>query len=104
MNQIFDDAKDVHVRATLIYAKANDDYAYSDAAKTVKIDYKTLLELFHKGVIVIDTGFEYRPISCKVANGAALLTYVKADGTTATTAVLETISSSEYVAPAPSGD
>ena len=97
MNQIFEDAKDLHVAFTYIYAKALDAYAYLDSAKTVKIDLATLTDLFHKGIVIVDGGIEYSPVSLKTALGACTITYVKTDGTTATTAVLATVSSKEFV-------
>ncbi len=98
MEKIYEHADDLHVRATYIYAKASDVYAYSDSAKTKKIDAKTLKDLFQKGAIIVDTGAEYKPVSYSVASGVGTITYVKANTTTATTAVLTTLKSSEYTA------
>jgi hypothetical protein len=98
MDKIYEHADDLHVRAIKIYAKAADVYAYSDAAKTLKIDAATLQDLFIKGCVVDAAGILYRPVSFKVASTVGTLTYVTTDGTTATTAVLATLVSSEYVA------
>ena len=98
MKKIFEDAKDVHVRATMVYVKANDAYAYADAAKTVKIPHAVLKDMYYKGMVIVDGAVEYKPVSYKTASGVGTLTYVKTDGTTATTAVLATLASSEYVA------
>lgn len=91
MNKIYESYDDVHTRATLIYKKDADDHAYADSAKTIQIDAATLKNLFEKGVIIIDGTVEYKPISFSVAANVGTITYVKTDGTTPTTAVLETV-------------
>ena len=98
MNRIFQDSEDQHVVATLVYKKTGDAYAYSDAATTVKINAATLKDLFEKGAIVVEGAVEYKPVSFGIASTVGTLTYVKTDGTTATTAVLATLKSSEFVA------
>lgn len=98
MDKIYEDAKDLHVRGIYIYKKANDDYAYSDSAKTEKIDSATLKDLFLKGAIIVDTGVYYQPVSYGIASTVGTITYTKADTTTATTAVLATLKSKEYMA------
>ena len=98
MDHIFENANDQHIRGTYVYAKANDAYAYANAGKTVKINAATLEELFLRGIIVISGTSQYVPTSLKVASGVATITYVTADGTTATTAVLATLASEEYTA------
>jgi hypothetical protein len=98
MGKIYDDASDVHVRATQVYAKTSDAYAYADAANTVKISAVELKDMFEKGIVVVDGTIEYKPVSFKLAAGVGTITYVKTDGTTPTTAVLATLASSEYVA------
>lgn len=98
MNKIYDRYEDLHVRNTYIYAKTDDPYAYSDSDKKVKIDAATLENLFLKGVVISDGAIEYKAISFGVAEGVGTITYVKADATTATVAVLATLKSEEYVA------
>lgn len=89
---------DQFVRKTYIYAKNADAYAYSDAATTVKINAATLEDLFQMGAIIVAGGVQYEPTSFELKTGVGTITYVTADGTTATTAVLATLKSSEYVA------
>ena len=89
---------DQFVRKTFIYAKNADAYAYADSATTVKIDAATLEDLFQMGAIVVAGGVQYEPTSFELKTGVGTITYVKADGTTPTTAVLATLKSSEYVA------
>lgn len=94
-NQVYEQAKDVHVRATYVYVKAADAHAYADSATTVKIACAALKNLFEKGVIVVDGTTEYKPVSFKVDAGVGTLTYVKTDAGTPTTAVLATLASEE---------
>ena len=96
MDHIFDHANDQHIRGTYVYAKASDAYAYANAGKTVKINASTLHDLFLRGAIVVDVDVEYMPVSFGLDDGVGTLTYVKTNATTATTAVLATVSSSEY--------
>ena len=96
--KIYENSEDVHVRATKVFVKAADPYAYSDAATTVKINCATLTDLFEKGVIIVDGTHQYKPVSYNIAAGVGTLTYVKTDGSVATTAVLATLASSEYTA------
>lgn len=97
MDKIYEDYKDQHVVAVYVYKKVGDTYAYADSAKTVKIEAATLKDLFQKGIIIVDGTIEYKPVSFGIANSIGTLTYVKTDGTTATTAVLGTLVSKEYV-------
>lgn len=98
MDKIYERSNDLHVRGTYIYKKANDSYAYSDSATTKKIDADTLKDLFLKGAVVVDGTVNYHPVSFGIASNVGTLTYVKTDGTTATTAVLATLVSEEYTA------
>ena len=98
MDKIYEHSNDLHVRNTKVYVKNADPYAYADSANTIKIDAATLKDLFQKGAIVVDGDVEYKPVSFGIAAGVGTLTYVKPDAVTATTAVLTTLKSSEYVA------
>lgn len=98
MAKIYQDAKDKYVTASLIYAKNGDTKAYSDIACTQTIDVVTLKNIFEQGCVVIDAaGIEYKPISYHEATGVGTITYVKTDGSTATTAVLATLVSTAVV-------
>jgi glyoxylase-like metal-dependent hydrolase (beta-lactamase superfamily II) len=102
MVKIYEDSNDQHARRTCIYVKTGNAYAYSDAATTEKIDAATLKDLFLKGAVIIDTGMHYDPTSFKIVvdglSSVGSITYIKADNTTPTTAVLTVLYSSEYVA------
>jgi hypothetical protein len=99
MNRILNKQyEDQYVRATYVYVKNADAYAYADNATTVKIPAAELKDIFEMGCVVVAAGVEYAPVSYSETAGVGTLTYVKTDGTTATTAVLATVKSSEYVA------
>lgn len=98
MNKIYEKYSDLHVSGVMVYKKTGDTYAYSDSDKTVKIDAVSLKDIFEKGVMVIvDGDVEYKPVSFSIAETVGAVTYVKTDDTTATTAVLATLVSSEHV-------
>lgn len=46
MDRIFEQAKDLHVRATYIYGKAGDTAAYVDADCTQKMTVSQMKEIF----------------------------------------------------------
>lgn len=94
MEKIFEHANDLHVRAVKVYAKANDTFAYADAAYTTKISADDLHNAFVKGMVVVDKdNVEYKPISCKVASGVCTVTYATTDSSAATSAKLATVKS-----------
>lgn len=93
MDRVFDQAKDVHVSATYVYGNGSDTYAYEDSGCTKKIGTSALTDLFLKGAVIVVGGVNYKPISLKVARDVATVTFVKADTSTETTAVLATLSS-----------
>ena len=96
MDKIFERADDVHVAARVVYASSAHQYAYADANFTTKINAATLADMFMKGMIIVDGTEQYKPVSIIVTSGVATVTYVKADETTATTAVLATLVSEEF--------
>lgn len=96
MKKIFEDAKDKNVAGTYVYVKASDTYAYADVACTEKIDADTLMDLFLKGAVIVDTAVNYKPISAANASGVVSLVYVKAG--TSNAATLTTIYSEEHSA------
>lgn len=97
MTHIFETASDKHVRGTYIYVNSTSDgYAYADEACTVNINAVDLTNMFNMGTaIVVDGGKFYRGISLAIDSGVATLTYVKTNGSTATTADLATVISKE---------
>lgn len=98
MSKVYEKYEDLHVRKTYIYVKADDVYAYADAAKTVKISSDDLKDIFLKGAVIVDDTIEYSPTSYGVSSKVGTITYVKADATTSSTAALTTLKSKEYTA------
>ena len=49
-------------------------------------------------MVIVDGDVEYKPVSFSIVETVGTVTYVKTDDTTATTAVLATLVSSEYLA------
>lgn len=98
MNRVYEDAKDLHIRGTYIYKKADDAKAYADRECTVQLTASELKEIYLKGGVIDVAGALYMPIGLEVVEGVATVTYITADETTATTAVLATLVSKEYVA------
>lgn len=98
MTKVYERYEDLHVRRTYVYAKAGDPYAYADPDKTVKIASDDLRDLFLMGVVIVDGTTEYSPTSYVESSKVGTITYVKADSTTESTAVLTTLKSKEYTA------
>lgn len=92
MSKIYEDAKDLHVVATYIYGKTSDTAAYIDSGCTEKYKTSDLKEVFLKGGIIVIGEDCYTPLNFIVKSGIGSVTYVSADKTTATTAVLGTLS------------
>lgn len=92
MDRIYEDAKDLHVKATYIYGKASDNAAYVDSDCTEKYKTSELNEVFLKGAVIVIGSDHYMPLNFIIKSGVGTVTYVKADATTATTAVLGTLS------------
>lgn len=92
--RVMNDAVDKNVACVVLYADAT--YLYMDSAKTIKATAEAVADAFIKGCVIDLSGVQYIPVSKKstAANGNTkayeTLTYVKADTTTATTAVLAT--------------
>ena len=93
MSKVYEKAKDLHVVGTYVYKKTGETYAYSDSAKTKKVSAAALKDMFLKGLFIMDGDVEYIPVSYSESEGVGTVTYVKADTTTATTAVLATLTS-----------
>lgn len=95
MDRIFEHSRDLHVRNYVVYA-GSDGYAYVDAEETEQITGSRLADVFKKGLLVEDGGKFYVPTAMVYEDGVATITYVKADSSTQTTAVLTLASSIDY--------
>ena len=96
MNKIMQRYEDQHVVKTYVYVKTNK--AYSDEAQTKAINAVDLERLYLHGLVIVDTGISYMPVSGKMVSTNFVVTYIKTDGTTATVGVLATAASTEPVA------
>ena len=80
MAQIFEQAKDLHVVATMVYGNGTDTKAYSDAEYTKEFTVSELKEVFVKGALIDIKGVLYHAVSFN--NGA--IGYVNAESKVAT--------------------
>lgn len=92
MTTIYEQAKDLHVRALTYHYKAADGYLYEEAAYTNKVKKAMVVDAFEKGVLMIDagSGAYYRPFGMTVSTEYATVHFAVPDTTTATTAVMKT--------------
>ena len=88
MSKIFEDAKDLHVVATVIYNKSTDTKAYKDAACTVQFKTSELKEAFIKGAIIVlaSNGGYVKPVKYSETSSVGSVFYIKPNTTTATSA------------------
>ena len=92
MDRIFHHDDTMYEAATKVYVKS-DGYAYLEGGFKTKVSADVLEDLFVRGLIIVDTGVMYKPISFKVVSKVATVTYAKTNGTTATQADLATAKS-----------
>lgn len=90
MIRIYHHGDTMYVAAEKVYTKT-DGLAYTDEKCTTKATTEEVYDAFCRGLIIVNGGVEYLPISCKIADDVATVTYVTADTTTATTAKLATV-------------
>lgn len=91
MTKIYEHANEQHVRAIVIYAVGSDGKAYKDSAGTEQFKNSELKNAFEKGCIIDISGALYAALNYYEKSKAGTVTYVKADTSTATTAVLGTL-------------
>ena len=91
MNKIFEQSKDLHVSASVIYGKA-DGKAYADEACTVQMTTAELKEaVIKRAIIQIGTDI-FIPVAFTVVSKAGTVRYVKPNSTTATSADIASLS------------
>lgn len=93
MTKIFADAEEKYVKNVILYGHT-DNYLYTDAEHTQKVDKDTVMNLCKKGVLVDYQSAFYAPISFKENSGH--LEVVIATGDTSLTGVI--LYSEEYAA------
>ena len=88
MSKIYEDAKDLHVVATIIYNKSSDSKAYTDAECTKQFKTSDLKEAFIKGALIqlANNGGLVKPVKYAEASSVGSVYYIKPNGTTATSA------------------
>lgn len=92
MDRIFHHNDTMYEAASKLYVKS-DGYAYLESDFKTKVSADVLEDLFVRGLLIVDSGVTYKPISLKVASNVATVTYVKTNGTTATQGDLATAKS-----------
>ena len=80
MDRIFHHDDTIYEAATKVYAKT-DGYAYFEADYKTKVPADVLEDLFVRGLIIVDAGIMYKPVS------------LKTNSSTSTTADLATVKS-----------
>ena len=91
MNKIFEQSKDLHVSASVIYGKA-DGKAYVDEACTVQMTTAELKEaVVKRAIIQIGTDI-FIPVAFTVVSKAGTVRYVKPNASTATSADIASLS------------
>lgn len=78
MDRIYEDLKDLHVKATMVYV--DDSKAYKDSAHTQQYKTSELKEVFLKGCLINVSGALYVPTSYSEASKVGSVYY--ATGTT----------------------
>ena len=73
MDKIYEQAKDLHVVATLVYNNG-DEFAYVDEACETKFKVSELKEVFVKGAMIVINGALYKAVSFSEDS----ISYVKA--------------------------
>jgi hypothetical protein len=93
MDRIYNRAEDKNSANIIVYGKASDTKAYSDAACTMQCTTSELKNAFMKGCIVaIGSDSVYYPVSLSIASKVATLTYAKAGSTSGSAATATLVS------------
>ena len=93
MDRIYNRAEDKNSANIIVYGKASDNKAYSDAACTMQCTTSELKNAFMKGCIVaIGSDSVYYPVSLSIASKVATLTYTKAGSTSGSAATATLVS------------
>lgn len=83
MSVIYENLKDLHVVATIIYA-GDDGVAYIDEDCTESFTVEDLQEAFIKGSVIISGDSTYKPTAITVSDDTITMTYDAGTLTTAT--------------------
>ena len=87
MTKIYEDANEQHVRAIVIYKKANQTKAYVDAGCTIQFTTSELKNAFIKGAVIKLGDAEFvKPVKYAESSSVGSVYYITPNGTTATSA------------------
>ena len=87
MTKIYEDANEQHVRAIVIYKKANQTKAYVDAECTIQFTTSELKNAFIKGAVIKLGDAEFvKPVKYAESSSVGSVYYITPNGTTATSA------------------
>ena len=93
MDRIYNRAEDKNSANIIVYGKASDNKAYSDAECTMQCTTSELVNAFMKGCIVaIGSDSMYYPVSLSISSKIATLTYAKAGSTSGSAATATLVS------------
>lgn len=94
MDRIWNRAEDKNSANIIVYGKASDTKAYSDAACTMQCTTSELSDAFMKGCIVAIGDDMYYPIALSIASSTkvATLTYAKAGSSSGSAATATLVS------------
>lgn len=74
-------SEEKYLKSNVVYADADDGYLFSDSAKSVKLTKDEALNLFMKGLMLINYSDEYyHPAHLKIDGEAALVTVMNDTG------------------------
>ena len=85
VEKIYEYANDQHVRAFVVYKKANQTKAYVDSAFTEQFTTSALKDAFIKGALIkLDDGSLVKPFKYAESSSIGSIYYTVPNGTTAT--------------------
>lgn len=97
MKEVFATYKEKFVKGAILYYKEADGILYYEPEFTTKVSKNRLVDLFKKGLVVIDDGTSLvRPTSCTESDDYASVAYITVGD--ANIAVLTSFYSEGYVA------
>lgn len=96
--KIYVDSDEKFVASIVLYAKKSDDFIYSDAGCTVKIDKDTLMNLCEKRLPVVSYAGAFYPIAAYKVNSTKKCFDITIYDVLASTVAAVTIHSAEYTA------
>lgn len=92
MDRVFEQAKDLHVRAVYIYKKVSETNAYVDAACTIQFKTSELKDAFLKGAVINASGVLSKPVGYSEASNVGSVSYIVPNSTKATSADIAKLS------------